>query len=168
GLDYNKLRISRAQQRGNNAGLSVADVRTLPLKSKSCDVAFCNHVLEHIADDSDVLEEMKRILSDTGIGIISVPNEGCALARLRNTFIQPSIQKTTDHVHFFTLKTLRSKLSKAGFAVIATFRMGFFFPHLGISSKLLEFRAAEMLFAFLGKLFPSQSAEMIITVKHDE
>jgi len=51
----------------------IADLCHLPFKSKSCDVIFASHVLEHIYDDLSVLNEIWRILKSGGIAILPVP-----------------------------------------------------------------------------------------------
>jgi len=38
-----------------------ADVRFLPFKSRCFDVVFCSHVLEHLEDPGEGLDELKRV-----------------------------------------------------------------------------------------------------------
>ena len=39
-----------------------ADICNLPFKDDSYDVIFCNHVLEHIPDDTKAMQELYRVL----------------------------------------------------------------------------------------------------------
>ena len=52
-----------------------ADICDLPFQENSFDVVFCNHVLEHIADDTKAMQELYRVLKPGGMGIFQVPQE---------------------------------------------------------------------------------------------
>lgn len=52
-----------------------ADICNLPFKDNSYDVIFCNHVLEHIPDDSKAMQELYRVLKPGGMAILQVPQE---------------------------------------------------------------------------------------------
>jgi predicted SAM-dependent methyltransferase len=52
-----------------------ADICNLPFKDNSYDVIFCNHVLEHITDDTKAMQELYRVLKPGGIGIFQVPQD---------------------------------------------------------------------------------------------
>lgn len=50
-----------------------ADIQDLPFEDNSFDVIFCNHVLEHVADDKKALSELYRVMKPGGWGIFQVP-----------------------------------------------------------------------------------------------
>ncbi len=52
-----------------------ADICNLPFKDNSYDVIFCNHVLEHIPDDTKAMQELYRVLKPGGWGIFQIPQE---------------------------------------------------------------------------------------------
>jgi len=52
-----------------------ADICNLPFKDNEFDFIFCNHVLEHIPDDTKAMQELYRVLSPGGIGIFQVPQD---------------------------------------------------------------------------------------------
>ena len=52
-----------------------ADICNLPFKENSFDVVFCNHVLEHITDDTKAMQELYRILKPKGMGIFQIPQD---------------------------------------------------------------------------------------------
>ncbi|WP_299434670.1 class I SAM-dependent methyltransferase [uncultured Maribacter sp.] len=52
-----------------------ADICNLPFKDSSYDVIFCNHVLEHIPDDTKAMQELYRVLKPGGWGIFQIPQE---------------------------------------------------------------------------------------------
>lgn len=51
------------------------DIQQIPLADDSFDVVFCNHILEHVADDRKALRELHRILRPGGWGIVLSPVE---------------------------------------------------------------------------------------------
>lgn len=52
-----------------------ADICNLPFEDNSFDIIFCNHVLEHIPDDTKAMQEMYRILKPNGWGIFQIPQD---------------------------------------------------------------------------------------------
>ncbi len=52
-----------------------ADICNLPFKDEEFDVIFCNHVLEHIPDDTKAMQELYRILKKGGMGIFQIPQD---------------------------------------------------------------------------------------------
>ncbi|MCB9584723.1 MAG: class I SAM-dependent methyltransferase [Polyangiaceae bacterium] len=49
------------------------DAHEMPFADDSFDVIFCNHVLEHVADDKKVLAELFRVMRPGGWGLFQVP-----------------------------------------------------------------------------------------------
>lgn len=52
-----------------------ADICHLPFEDNSFDVIFCNHVLEHIPDDTKAMQELFRVLKKGGFGIFQIPQD---------------------------------------------------------------------------------------------
>lgn len=52
-----------------------ADICDLPFEDDSYDVIFCNHVLEHIPDDTKAMQELYRILKPGGMAILQIPQD---------------------------------------------------------------------------------------------
>lgn len=52
-----------------------ADICDLPFKDNEFDVVFCNHVLEHITDDTKAMQELYRVLNTGGFGIFQIPQD---------------------------------------------------------------------------------------------
>ncbi len=52
-----------------------ADICNLPFDDNSFDVIFCNHVLEHIPDDTKAMQELYRVLKKGGMGIFQIPQD---------------------------------------------------------------------------------------------
>ncbi len=49
------------------------DVQNIPFPDGSFDVVFCNHVLEHVADDRLAMREMYRVMKPGGWGVMLSP-----------------------------------------------------------------------------------------------
>ncbi len=52
-----------------------ADICDLPFENETFDVILCNHVLEHIPDDTKAMSEMYRVLKTGGWGIFQIPQD---------------------------------------------------------------------------------------------
>ncbi len=99
-----------------------ADICNLPFKDEEFDVIFCNHVLEHIPDDTKAMQELYRILKKGGMGIFQIPQD---LSR-EKTFEDNSIIDRKerakifgqyDHVRIYG-RDYFDKLRSIGFTVV--------------------------------------------------
>jgi SAM-dependent methyltransferase len=56
------------------------DIHEIPFQEDTFDVAFCNHVMEHVENDIKAMSEIHRVLKPQGWAIIQVPfmKEGLA------------------------------------------------------------------------------------------
>lgn len=52
-----------------------ADICNLPFEDNAYDVILCNHVLEHIPDDTKAMQELYRVLKPGGMGIFQIPQD---------------------------------------------------------------------------------------------
>lgn len=99
-----------------------ADICELPFEDNRYDVILCNHVLEHIPDDTKAMQELFRILKPGGMAILQIPQD---LSRA-TTFSDDSItdQKERakifgqyDHVRIYG-RDYFNKLRSIGFTVV--------------------------------------------------
>lgn len=74
-----------------------ADIQSLPFEEESFDVIFCNHVLEHVADDQKAMSELFRVMKPNGWGIFQVPIR----YQLAQTFEDPSITDRKERIEKF-------------------------------------------------------------------
>lgn len=111
-----------------------ADICNLPFKDEEFDVILCNHVLEHIPDDTQAMKELYRVLKKGGMGIFQVPQD---LSR-EKTFEDNSITDRGerakifgqyDHVRVYG-KDYFDKLRSIGFTVVEEDYTRKFFPEL--------------------------------------
>ena len=52
-----------------------ADICNLPFESDRFDIILCNHVLEHIPDDTKAMSELYRVLKPKGMAILQIPQD---------------------------------------------------------------------------------------------
>jgi 2-polyprenyl-3-methyl-5-hydroxy-6-metoxy-1,4-benzoquinol methylase len=136
-------------------------VTALPFAAGEFDVVLCNHVIEHVPAPQAAAAELVRVLRPGGMVIVGVPNEGCALAQLRNRMLQPSILRGTDHVNFFTAASLGRLLTGAGLKMRSVHASGFFLPHLRLAGLVTSTSIGRDLLDIAGQLLPSQGADLI-------
>jgi SAM-dependent methyltransferase len=98
-----------------------ADICNLPFDDNSFDVVFCNHVLEHIINDTKAMQELYRVLKKGGFGIFQIPQD---LSRektfedntITNRRERAEIFGQYDHVRVYG-RDYFNKLRSVGFAV---------------------------------------------------
>jgi SAM-dependent methyltransferase len=162
GSDYNLLRLHRAA--GKNAAklIFMADVTDYPVSDDSFDVIFLNHVLEHIRNDERALSEVFRVLKPGGLMLLGVPNEGAFFWRLAYRF-QPEVLAASDHVQFYTAKTLRVKCACAGFRIKEVHPIGWGVPHWKLDEKIRGYKIIDDVFEMFGRIFfPSQATSLYL------
>ncbi len=89
------------------------------------DLIFFNDVLEHLADPAETLSYCKKLLTDNGQIIASIPNirwYPVILSLLRYKDFKYELSGVMDktHLRFFTLKSMRRLFEDAGYKVINT------------------------------------------------
>lgn len=98
-----------------------ANILELPFQDNSFDVVFCNHVLEHIEDDSKAMSELFRVMKPGGLGIFQVPQELNRAHTYEDFSITEPEERAKefgqyDHVRVYG-KDYFERLRKAGFTV---------------------------------------------------
>ena len=74
-----------------------ADICNLPFENDAYDVILCNHVLEHIPDDTKAMQELYRVLKPGGMAILQIPQD---LTR-EKTFEDNSITDKAERAKIF-------------------------------------------------------------------
>lgn len=73
-LDEKEIRLAQQHLTGKQVKLILGDLLQLPYSDSSFDKIYCTEVLEHVTDDRQALKELKRVLKEGGLLIITVPN----------------------------------------------------------------------------------------------
>ena len=98
-----------------------ADICDLPFEDNSFDIIFCNHVLEHIPDDTKAMQELYRVLKKGGMGIFQIPQEMDRATTFEDDSITDKKERAKifgqyDHVRIYGLDYF-DKLRSIGFKV---------------------------------------------------
>ena len=97
-------------------------MHNIPFDEGKFDVALCNHVMEHVADDYKAMSEIYRVLKPGGFAILQVP---LFYPLLDNTYEDKSITSPnerekafgqSDHVRMYG-KDYAERLRSVGFTV---------------------------------------------------
>jgi len=111
------LRRARERVPGIDARL-WATGEPLPLQDTSVDVVWAGEVIEHVVDVAPWLSELRRVLRPRGALLLTTPNHGSTtmlrLALSPRRF-DAHFEPRSDHVRFFSTRTLRALLHDLGF-----------------------------------------------------
>ncbi len=99
-----------------------ADICDLPFEDNSYDVILCNHVLEHIPDDTKAMQELYRVLKPGGMGIFQIPQDLNRERTFEDNTITDQKERARifgqyDHVRVYG-RDYFEKLRSIGFSVI--------------------------------------------------
>lgn len=93
----------------------------LPLDDTSADAVWAGEVIEHVADIAPWLSELRRVLRPGGALLLTTPHHGPAtllrLALSRRRFAE-HFEPRSEHVRFFSPRTLRMLLDDLGFDIV--------------------------------------------------
>lgn len=96
------------------------NVMEIPFANNYFDLVICNHVLEHVSDDSKAMSEIYRVLKPAGTAILQVPISLKLEVTLEDKKITTSQERELkygqfDHVRLYG-KDYIDKLQSAGFS----------------------------------------------------
>lgn len=98
----------------------------LPFKDEVFDEVLCVSTLQHVNDQYKTLQEIKRVLKQKGLLLVSVPQ----------TIRKSSFKRLGVYTMHLNLKILNNMLNECGFKVIETKGCGFFPP---FTRKILNY-----------------------------
>lgn len=116
------------------------------IESSSVDVITLWHVMEHIQQIDDFWEEMKRILEDTGIAVIAVPN--CTSYDAENYGEHWAAYDTPRHLWHFSPSTIMKLGEKHGFILERQYPMMFDGFYISLLSERYKGRRLQLLRGF--------------------
>ncbi len=100
---------------------------TWQLEDASFDAVWAGEVIEHVADASRWLSELRRVLRPRGTLLLSTPAHGAVeLMRLalRRRAREQHLDPRSDHLRFYTAGTLRALVADFGFEQIEVTVLG--------------------------------------------
>ena len=98
-----------------------ADITDLPFEENTFDIIFCNHVLEHIQDDTKAMKELYRVMKKGGMGVFQIPQDLNRDTTFEDNSITDKKERAKifgqyDHVRIYGLDYF-TKLRSIGFKV---------------------------------------------------
>ncbi|MCY7352086.1 MAG: methyltransferase domain-containing protein [Cytophagaceae bacterium] len=97
------------------------DIHQIPFPENTFDVAFCNHVMEHVTDDIQAMRELHRVLKPGGWAIIQSPQDwNRATTHEDSTITDPKEREKQfwqDDHHRIYGRDYGRRLEQGGFAV---------------------------------------------------
>jgi 2-polyprenyl-3-methyl-5-hydroxy-6-metoxy-1,4-benzoquinol methylase len=123
GVDVSNEALRRARSRSPQLALCAIDPgATWPLADASFDLVWAGEVIEHVADTARWLSEVRRVLRPRGELLISTPAHGrlalLALALSGRRFDR-HFDPLSDHLRFYSARSLRGLLEDFGFDDVA-------------------------------------------------
>lgn len=111
GIEYSQKAVELCKKNGLNV-IQGFPTNNLKLPNYKADGFICLSFAEHWPDPVNTLKNIHKILSEGAIGIIEVPNTDMIIEEgLCSEFM-------TDHLCYFTKKTLKTLMSITGFEVL--------------------------------------------------
>lgn len=107
GVDINKDLVKHCKER--NLDVKECDMLNLKFTDSKFNSVLCHHVFEHLPIDQQVpaINEIKRVLKENGLFIISVPS-----------WKSSDAWDDYSHVHPYTSKSIKGLLEDTGFEII--------------------------------------------------
>jgi len=130
GVDISEKAIARARERCSGPSLYCETLEeALPWPSGFFDVIWCTEVLEHLFDIPKVLAGLNRVLKQNGLLILTTPYHGL-VKTLGITLLrfEKHFDVTGPHIRFFTKRSIRAELAKAGFESLHWSGLGRIWP----------------------------------------
>ena len=96
------------------------DIQAIELPDNSIDIVLCYHILEHIPNDRDAIDELYRTLKPGGVCYIQTPFKDGNIYE-DDTITSPEDRLNhfgqEDHLRIYSVEGLKSRLEKSGFIV---------------------------------------------------
>lgn len=147
--EHQPIRYVKADLYPGKPDIERVDMLDMPYPDETFDLVIANHVLEHVADDLQSLQELQRILKVGGLAILQTPFS----ARLHATWSDKGIDDDQsrlqaygqeDHVRLFG-KDIFSRIAGTGLASRVQYHDQLL-PH--ISEKTFGVNRSEPFFLF--------------------
>lgn len=121
-VDVAREALRRAGARAPATDLRLwRDGEPLPLEDAGVDAVWAGEVIEHVVDVAPWLSEVRRVLRPRGTLLLTTPHHGpltlLGLALSPRRFAS-HFEPRSDHVRFFSPRTLRALLDDLGFDVV--------------------------------------------------
>lgn len=131
GLDLSMKKLKRTKEFIKKSHTLLADAEELPFKKSSFDVVFCFETLEHLINPEKALQEIKRVVKDDGLCLISIPIDSTFQEKLLKLFNKVKSRKKNtfnEHIQFFSLSRILNLFKNNSFIILSNSYCVFLFP----------------------------------------
>jgi 2-polyprenyl-3-methyl-5-hydroxy-6-metoxy-1,4-benzoquinol methylase len=121
GVDVAEEPVRRAAARHGDLEFVVVGGEQFPFAAGAFDAAWLGEVLEHVQDGLGLLAEVARVVGPGGRLVLSTPDHGWALRLwlgISRRAFEAHFEPRSDHVRFFTRRSLAALLDAGGFEQI--------------------------------------------------
>jgi len=173
GCDISGNRVVRALAEARRQGVLdqvdylVCDIHSLPFRFNGLSRIFSSEVFEHVDDESGALRQVFEVLSDGGLFVLGVPQDGSLLSRLRYKFCNWRLSKPfgggydVGHRNKYTARSVWQKLCEEGFEVTGLRGIGMMIPFMPLHYIALRLSPAFRIVNRFGQRFPA-TADMLV------
>jgi SAM-dependent methyltransferase len=123
-LSAEAIRLSKKNLKGlKNTMLVLADILHLPFKDGAFSLVYNSGVIEHLRGSNDLsaLVEFRRVISDDGLVVISVPNRLCVWYVVWKSLLRLIGRWSYGYERSYTPWEIQKKLLMARFVVTKTY-----------------------------------------------
>ena len=137
GIDISVLNITFAENlktilKTDNILFSIGNAEKLPFQDSYFDIVICGEVIEHLKQPENCLKEIKRVLKNGGVSLISTPNGNnpvqCLLRMFKKGSATNSLKllksHSPEHINVRNIKTWKQIFLSTGFSIIVIRRHG--------------------------------------------
>jgi len=127
GIDIAEAELRRAKEKLPRFGFVLGDVQYLPFKKEAFETALCSHVIEHVHQPKQLLQEVHRVMKRGGFLELEFPN-GFSLLEYVNRFFGKMGWSQYMHLHQFLPEDVSQLLQQAGWVVVDVQRISWLGP----------------------------------------
>jgi len=155
GIDISEMAIKKSRKKYRGFSYCISDATQLPFRGNSFDCIVCSEVIEHIEDNEKLFSEVRRILRNGGIFIVTTPNWFSWYGLLRKiaekALRKPFTSGNQPIDNWATPYSLKKKLMKYGFDIDLSMGI-WYYPPTGKGRKQLPSFLTYPLFKSLYRL----------------
>ncbi len=140
GIDIAAYSIEKTRQNAPKATAFIASADDLShFADEEFAVVVALHLIEHLPDPEQTLNEINRILADGGLWLFATPNPVYSLRRFKDVATD-AIGKDPTHINVHPPQQWRTWTEAAGFTVLRHFGDGLWdVPYLPLLPKSIQF-----------------------------
>ena len=125
-VDLDPDALKKAKSKGYFVTMADLNKETLPFEDSSFDAVACLDVIEHLVNPTHLIKEIRRVIKQDGVLIVSTPNVQWLyhlLRLLRGQGLKTSFGSLNDpldggHLHYFTFHDVKKILKAHGFNIL--------------------------------------------------